>query len=166
MNVRQEAIKKFMDTSREKAAGSNGGLRSMRKEMHVGNFEDFSIVRDGTRASTEEVVAFRAENAIGCMKNLHVLEGIYADCVAVQDKIRIGALVTLKEVDTNKKVVRLVIPGGNGVKVQLSDGREVTCISPESPLAQKLEGGEVGEDLFLDGRGGIDGRGYEIVGVE
>lgn len=85
-------------------------------------------------------------------------------CEAVSE----GALVTLEEIVDEKTCQSsyLIVPNGKGDKIILDDGTRVTCVSPEAPLAQNLEGYSVGDEVDVVAKSVGRERALAIVSIE
>lgn len=80
---------------------------------------------------------------------------------SAEDRIRLSALVALEDEAGMEKLVFLG-PAAGGIKVNVDEG-EVTVITPESPLGQRLLGLRAGEVVEVSA--GECEREYEITAV-
>jgi len=78
------------------------------------------------------------------------------------DTIRLASLVTLEDADGTTKTL-FIGPAEGGLKIGL-DGREITVITPASPLGRELLGRSVGDAVEVEtGTGRTE---YEIAEVQ
>ncbi|MBU1151961.1 GreA/GreB family elongation factor [Patescibacteria group bacterium] len=78
---------------------------------------------------------------------LSLLSKIKSECIQVRSKIAAGALITLEDIETGEESNYYVIPNGSGRKLNIED-TEFTCISPQTPLGQKLIQKEEGDEVI------------------
>lgn len=71
--------------------------------------------------------------------------------ISVADKIRVGALVVLRDMGSNDRKTYLFVAKGGGEKVKCADC-EITSIAISAPLAKVCIGKEEGEEVAFNGK--------------
>lgn len=72
---------------------------------------------------------------------LALIDAIRKDCLVATDRVLAGALVTTEDGDGIEALYYL-IPGGSGKKI-IIDGKEYTCVAPNTPMGKSLIGKKV-----------------------
>jgi transcription elongation GreA/GreB family factor len=70
------------------------------------------------------------------------------------DVVQAGTIVTLKCIDdtyldTGFKKSFFIVPNGGGREIELSDGTKITCVSPETPIAEELIGLLIDDEIEI-----------------
>ncbi len=71
-----------------------------------------------------------------------------------RDVVQAGTIVTLKCIDdtyldTGFKKSFFIVPNGGGREIELSDGTKITCVSPETPVAEELIGLVIDDEIEI-----------------
>ena len=102
-----------------------------------------------TRSLEESYLATgQARQVTELAETLRAFENLKLRTFSGQDEIEAGALVEAKREGAGETLVFLLAPASGGLEIAF-EGREVTLLSPESPLYLKLLGLKRGDSLEL-----------------
>lgn len=100
-----------------------------------------------TRSLEESYLASgQAQQVKELAATLKLFEKLEAKPFSPSEQIDAGALVEVQNQNTQEYLWFFLAPASGGLNVTI-DGKEITLLSPESPLFQKLCGLETGETL-------------------
>lgn len=143
-----EAFEQFYALYQAEIQQANGALASTQTDFRTSS-NAMQSRYDTFREEAEALVYGQVLSLADRMKTLKALQRIKEEGTFVEDRVRIGALVTLvSEAEEETKKRYYVIPGGSGRKITV-DSRDFTCVSPDSPIAAEMIGKEVGDEVAL-----------------
>ncbi|MEP2776990.1 MAG: transcription elongation factor GreAB [Luteolibacter sp.] len=110
-----------------------------------------------TRSLEESYLATgQAKHVKELAGTLRVFENVRLRDFAAGEEIDAGALVEMKPAGSRESAFFLLAPASGGLEV-MHEGREITLLSPDSPLYGKLVGKRAGDSL--------DAPAMKVVGV-
>jgi hypothetical protein len=151
--------KDLLETIRVELRGRLALLAKAAMEAHAAATDPGSKAESkyDTRSLEESYLATgQARHVKELAASLAVFENLTLRDFSADEEIDTGALVETKREGSDESLFFLLAPGSGGLEI-LYGGKEITLLSPDSPLHGKLSGMRVGEIL--------DSPPFEIVSV-